>query len=286
MEDTIEEIKLDFTPTFKQKTYFVLREERHRFEGVSSENFIESYLKIKHIRTFKNNINRFDVSQYNYKQSNAKGMYKWAGDLHSLRKNLVLDIDAFGHIVNVENHYLIKMYWEELLYDIKKIHKKDPYVHYMIKNISIIMNSKKSYTNLIKYSYPFINIFPHIYNKTLSDKTEVKGYRELNSFIGSKKVPIITSEKLKEIHTGANTIEVVATGEIDQDNFKQDHVSQMIKTLKNRPRVPTQVKLNYTERYLLDSSYSPMQVMCLSLLRIPGTLYREEKTIVKQLSVE
>jgi hypothetical protein len=63
-------------------------------------------------------------------------------------------------------------------------------------------------------------------------------------------------------------------------NFKT-----LIKTLKNRPRVPTQVKLNYSERYLLDDSYFPTQVMCLSLLQIPGTLYRHEKTIVKQLSV-
>lgn len=283
MKEKTESILLNLKPNFKEKTYIVLREEHHRFEGISSENFTETNFKVKHIKKLENNINRFKISQHNYKQSNATGMYKWAGDLHLLRENIVLDIDINGHITNVQNHYLIKILWNEYKYELKKKHKKDPYAYDMIKNISHIIDSKENYTNTIKYNYTYAMLFPHIYNKKLSTVDEAKGYRELNSFIGTKDVPIITAEKIKEFTTKG--IDIVATGEIDKANFKQNHVSEMIKTLKNRPRVPTQVKLNYTERYLLDTNNSVTQAMCLNLLQVPNTLYRHEKTIVKQLNV-
>ena len=284
MDNTIN-YTLNLNPTFKEKTYVIVREEHHRFEGISNKNFTEANFKVKHVGVLKNKANRFEVSQYNYKQSNVSGMYKWAGNLHSLRNKVVVDVDVYGQIINVENHYLIKIFWEELQYDLKKQHKKDPYVHFMIKNITHIMGSKKNYLNAIKYSFPYSILFPLVYNKGLYTANGAKGYRELNGFIGTKSVPILTTEKLKESSINTNSKELQVIGEIDTANFKQNHISEMIKTLKNRPRVPSQVKLNYIERYLLDTDDSPTQAMCLSLVQIPGTLYRYEKTIVKQLKV-
>lgn len=37
--------------------------------------------------------------------------------------------------------------------------------------------------------------------------------------------------------------------------FEQDKVTAMIRILKNRPRVPTLLELNYIERYLLEEYF-------------------------------
>ena len=58
--------------------------------------------------------------------------------------------------------------------------------------------------------------------------------------------------------------------------FEQDKVTAMIRILKNRPRVPTLLELNYIERYLLEEWPGPNKV-CVCLWLRSGTLYREEK---------
>ena len=64
-------------------------------------------------------------------------------------------------------------------------------------------------------------------------------------------------------------------------NFDQETVTSLIKALKNSLRIPTQVKVNYIEKYLFDENHWPIQILNMSLIQIPGTLYREEKTILK-----
>ncbi|MNT66768.1 hypothetical protein D3C72_2048560 [compost metagenome] len=94
-------------------------------------------------------------------------------------------------------------------------------------------------------------------------------------------IPINTVETLTELEDGKIQIEVQGT--IDDEKFEQEKVTAMIRILKNRPRVPTQLQLGYIERYRLDEWPWSEQSMCMSIAEIPGTLYREERNILKAI---
>ena len=62
--------------------------------------------------------------------------------------------------------------------------------------------------------------------------------------------------------------------------FEQDKVTAIIRILKNRPRVPTLLELNYIERYLLEEWPGRNKVCVCLWLRFPGH-YTERKKYFK-----
>lgn len=272
------------SPLHRVKRYAVIREEKHRFQGLFSPNTIETQFKVTHLKPLEGGGHRFKVERSNFRQSNASGMFKWAGDINSqLYKEMVVDISPLGLIADIWQYKVLNVLWHELKHDLKKKHREDRYRHHMIKNISKIMDDKALFIETIKHTYPYTLLFPHIYGKELGEDAETEGYRELNSLVGAKKLPIMSGEKLLGGNRADGAAEVVVSGRIDTEKFRQDHVTSMLKTLKNRPRVPTQVKLNYTERHLLDAGGSTVQGLCWALVQVPGSFTREEKTILRQL---
>ncbi len=276
-------ITLVLSPTFKKKTYKILRQEKHFFQGIHSENAIEIIVIVEFLKQLSNGNNQFRVIQKEYQQSNQKGMYAWAKAMSPIHKEFIVNIDKNGMLTEIVNHDLITITWGELKYDLKKKFRKSDYKNQMIIGINNVLKNKILFHELMKDHYVFMLLFPTIYNECLKKEGDLKTQKTLHNFIGSRKVPIITKNKLKAVDTENNTVEIEAIGEVDNKTFRQDQVTSMIKMLKNRPRVPTTLRFNHTERYLLDKDHSPIQAMMLSLLRIPGTLYREEKTMIKQI---
>jgi len=264
------------------RKYYWLKEERNQFQGVQNENFVEAFLVVNKLKDYANRP-CFSIAMPNYKQSNTDGMFMLVGSLHELRSKVVFTIDDEGKLDKVWNLQEIENKWLEVKNKLdKNFLKRNPHAEGILNQVEELITDRQRFSAALRYAAPYINLFPGIHRTNEAQDAEaVIGYRELPNFLAAPKVPVITNEKI--VNRENNTIEIQATGSIDKENFEQDKLTAMIRILKNRPRVPAQLQLKYEERILLDDMHWPLQNVCMSLAYVPGTLYREEKSIIKSL---
>ncbi|MGV0923002.1 hypothetical protein [Empedobacter tilapiae] len=260
--------------------YTFLREERYQFQGLRNENYVEAELKVTLLK-MKEDHPIFRVEMPLYKQSNSEGTYQWIGDLHELRERIICTLNENGQLGEILNLEEIQEKWIEIKPKVIKVHKDEKYKAIFIKGIDELLQNGEQLAHALRYAMPYQLLFPGIHTKDFKKNEAVKGYREIPNFIATKNIPVTTNESIKDLENGRYQIDV--KGVIDENKFEQDKVTNMIRILKNRPRVPTLVELNYIERYLLEEWPWSEQSMCMSLVQIPGTLYREEKNILKAI---
>lgn len=278
----MEGVELSYKRPGRTRRYAVIREERNQLQGLRNENHTEILVEVEFLKE-ENQEQYFKVSFLNYKQSNAQGMYKWVGDLHPLRKEIIFKTDEngmMGEIINLKN---IRLKWNVLKGQVLIRHQDENHKLGMVNLITELLDDPERFSHALKYTAPYLYLFPGIYRKKLSRYEEVEGYRELPNFIGVKTIPVKTAEKITNYNASAGEYEVEVSGDIDRSRFDQEKMTALVRLLKNRLRAPVQVQLRYQERYQIDRHHWPLQSMCMSLVSIPGFLYREEKTIVKAI---
>lgn len=264
----------------KKRKFTFLREERYRFQGFANENYVEMDIEVALI-SIKDAQPVFKISLLKYKQSNANGSYAWVGDLYEIRNELICTLNEKGHIGSILNMEEIRQKWEKIKPTIRKRHNTEQYKDIFLFGITELLEDQKKLADSLRFAQPYLLLFPGMHSKQLKKDEHSNGYRELPNFLAAKTVPIITEERLTELPDGKFQVDV--TGKIDEDNFEQDKVTGMIRILKNRPRVPTRLDVGYIERYQLDEWPWSEQSMCMSIAEIPGTLYREERNILKAI---
>ena len=271
-------MKIEIEKTGEFRNYVFLREEKHQFQGLRNENNIEAKLNVKLIKA-EGESPIFEVRMTSYKQSNEEGLYKWVGDLHELREYLVFTLNKDGNLGEILNLEDVVEKWNQIKPKLKLRHRKEQYSEIFFSGIDELLTDSTKLADALRFAMPYALLFPGMHVKEFKKSETIAGYRELPNFLATKSIPIITEESIEELDNGKYQIEV--KGRIDEEKFEQDKVTAMIRILKNRPRVPTTVELQYMERYLLEEWPWSEQSMCMSLVQIPGTLYREEKNILK-----
>ncbi|MBL3549162.1 MULTISPECIES: hypothetical protein [Chryseobacterium] len=264
----------------KKRRYSFLREERYRFQGLANENHVEMGIEVN-LLSVSNGIPTFKINIFRYKQSNSEGAYRWVGDIHEIRNELICTLNENGQLGSILNIDDIRSKWQTIKPELMKSHKREEHKNIFITGISELLDDQEKFSASMRFAQPYLLLFPGIHNKMFKKDEPFKGYRELPNFLAAENVPIITKETLSELSDGKYQVEV--KGEIDEEHFEQDKVTAMIRILKNRPRVPTKLELGYMERYRLDEWPWSEQSMCMSIAEIPGTLYREEKNILKAI---
>lgn len=273
-------MEFDIQDVGKTRKYAFLREERYQFQGLRNENHLEIGLDVKLLSVSKG-VPTFKINTIHYKQSNATGLYSWVGDIHEIRNELIFTLNEKGQLGTILNMEDIRRKWEKIKPELVKVHKKDAHKDIFITGINELLENADNLSDALRFAQPYLLLFPGIHGNQLKKNEETIGYRELPNFLAAKMIPINTVETLTELENGKIQIEVQGT--IDDEKFEQEKVTAMIRILKNRPRVPTQLQLGYIERYRLDEWPWSEQSMCMSIAEIPGTLYREERNILKAI---
>lgn len=279
----MESVTLKYKEVGHKQKYAVLREEKSQFQNLANENVINAEVELKLLTEDNDGFQKFQVSMLDYKQSNSKSLFKWVGNLHSLRNKVILNTGEFGEMSQVTNLKQIQNHWQSLKRQLPSKHKDEAHSVNFIKGINTVLQDNEVFTNTLKYTFPFNNFFPDIFNKEITKKEAVEGYTEIPNFIGAKVIPLLTKTKLKNFDEAKQTYEIEVEGVLDKENFDQEKLTALVKTLKNRLRVPTQIKVNYIERYLFDANHWPLQILNMYLIQVPGSIYREEKTILKAI---
>jgi hypothetical protein len=280
-------VTLQYAPIRDAQEYKLLREEKNIFNGLRNENYIEADIETrKLLNPDKPAEHIFSVQVSNYKQSNAVGMYNWVGNLHSLKKNIIVGLGNHGGLATINNIGMVQAEWQHIKATLPQRKQPEKIDAIIIAGVDEVLQDEARLANMLTYSYPYINLFPPIYNQALHTTEKLLGYRELTNVIHVRKVPIITEAHILKEPTKIDTdVEIMIRGSIDEAAFKegQQQLTRMLRLLKNRPRVPTVARLQYMERYRINKQGMVTQGMCISQLEVPGSLFRYEKTIIKHL---
>lgn len=272
---------LNYTITEKPLRYLFKREEDNIFLKGQLKNSLEAVLEVQ-LKLNPEGVQVFNLKMLNYKQSNNTGMYQWVNDLHFLRHHVEFTLDNDFQLGEIENLNNIQRLYSQNKPKLTVKNSSKRGAAGIMNEVEKILKNPQRFAHNLRFAHPYITLFSGVYGKELNMEKEAIGYRELPNFIHIKKVPIITYEKLGV--SNENFQEVEVNGKLDKENFEQEKLTQFIQVIKNRPRVPTLLKLNYTERYKigLDTNW-PELAMCMSLAQVPGTLYQSERTMIKRI---
>lgn len=257
--------------------YRLIREEKNQFQGFLNENYTEMDLSVEIIDESQQ---RFKIKIENYKQSNDKGLFRWAGDLHFIKSEVEFTL-VNGQLGEVSNLGKIKNQWQRRRLSIISDHSNEKYADIFINGVDEITSDAIKFSDALRFASPYINLFPGVHGKNFEEETDSKGYRELPNFLVTKTLPIITDERL--VRKQDEMYEINVKGSVDEEKYDNKQASTMLRTIKNKPRLNTQVSLNYIERHLLNKDFWPEQSLIMCVAQIQGTLYREEKTMLKLL---
>lgn len=279
MEDLILEHKNIWGP----KQYFLYREERSELLGRTVENKITAEVSLELSKDFAGE-KLFIVSISDYKQTNSEGLFKWVQDLMPVRKKIIFTVTENGELGSIKNHGEINNTFKEIIPWIMKKHSTDDNAEFMGKELPLLMNDAERLAESWRYAPPYINLFAGIHGKKYSKEAEVNGFRVLPSFVGIKEVPIYTKEKL--IKAGSRRepeIEIEVEGVLAKDKIDQPKLSSFVKLLRDNPMAVTEMTLRYNENHILNKYHWTVQSTCMSLVVIPGFLYRQETTAIKEI---
>lgn len=266
------------------KRYQMLREEYSGIRGIEALNVSQAKIELELIRD-KDGMQHFRFDMLEYTQSNQAGLYKWVNDLMPLRKHMIIETRGDGMIGCILNIDQVKKEWNRLRPLLEKEHRAEESILKMMDMMGTVMNDGYKLADVLRYTPPFINIFPPLLDKELKETPdpESPGYREIENFVGVKTVPLLTEEYvLKEKQEDCKVVAI--TGNIDRIAFEQHLVTDFVKTIRGKSNVRTEVELKYNEQYAIDWLGWPKQCLQLYVLRIPGFLYREEKVMIKNLA--
>ena len=269
-----------YTPLVSHYTLY--REERTQLQGIMTQNKTMAEVSLQ---VSKDALGEpvFLVDISDYKQSNRTGLYGWVQDLVPLRSQVIFSATKEGLLGHIRNHSSIKEVFDSLIPFVLKKHTAEQNHVNIGKGIALLMDDPERLATSWRYTAPYINLFPGMFQKKYSPGVAVAGYRELPNFIGIKQIPINTTEKLTTTATRRKPFfEIETTGTLATEKFDPEKMSALVRLLRNHPRVPTDITLRYNENHTLDEDYRIHQTVCMSLVVIPGFLYRQETTILKR----
>ncbi|MEZ5009413.1 MAG: hypothetical protein R2728_05165 [Chitinophagales bacterium] len=263
----------------QSKKYRLIREERNQLQGIKNDNRFELDIELKHLEK-----DIFSISILNYKQANVSGFFQWTNELYKLRKYVIIQMGSDGKLDSILNLPEIQNEWEAIRGSILRNHLQDKHAKGIASEVTMLLEDKERFENSLRHTAPYNIFFSGIHNSNYNYDEINFGSRVIPNFIGVKSLPIITEEKLiASASSQKGQLELKVNGELDKDLFDQNLMTDFVKTLKNRPRVVSQLKLKYTEKFKFDSDHWPIQYLNMSLAMVPMFLYREEKVILKEI---
>jgi hypothetical protein len=279
----MEDLILSHKDIWEPKQYFLYKEEKSELLGRTTENKITADVSVQLSKNFVGE-KIFIVSISNYKQTNVEGLYKWVQDLLPIRKKIIFTVSEDGSLGNIKNHGEINNTFKEIIPWVLKKHSAEKNIEFMGKELSILMNDAERLAKSWRYAQPYINLFAGIHGKSYNKEIEVQGYRELPSFIGIKELPIYTKEKLvKDGCRRDSNIEIEVEGVLAVDKIDQEKLSSFVRLLRDNPLAVSEITLKYNENHILNEYHWTVQSTCMSLVIIPGFLYRQETTAIKEI---
>ncbi len=263
----------------KIREYQFLKKEYSHLRALENKNTTKAIIQCQ-LQEDKNEEKIYHIKTTNYHQENTIGLFGWVNDLQVLKEDLYVTLTKEGLLKEVLNIGEIRSKWASIRKEIIEKHSSEKRSVDFAKLITKLLEDEQRFADSLRYVTPYISLFSGFSQNTKQQKC----YREIPNFPVAKIIPIKAKATLLSNQSQTPFTEVVANGEIDRDNFDQAKVTDFVRTVRDNLRARGEVQLRYTERYAFNAGVLPEQAMCMSMVVIPGFLYRNEKTFLKMRS--
>lgn len=267
----------DTTTQLPQIRYKFLKTEYSHLRALENKNTTKAIIECQFLGK-RNDNKEYQLKTTNYHQSNTDGLFGWVNDLQNIKANLRVSITKDGLLNKVLNMEEVRSKWATIKNTTIKKHSNEKGSADFAKLITKLLEDEKRFTASLRYVSPYISLFSGFSKNTQKEDC----YREISNFLGVKTIPIKANAVPLDTEPSIGT-EIIADGRIDKDNFNQAQVTDFVRTMRENLRAKAEVQLRYTERYAFKEQELPTQAMCMSMVVIPGFLYRNEKSFLKEI---
>lgn len=258
------------------RRYKFLKTEYSHLRALENKNTTQAAIECRFLGE-KNGNKEYYLKTTNYHQSNTNGMFGWVNDLQVIKENLQVSITKDGLLHEILNIEQVRSKWANIRNKTIKKHSSEKRSADFAKLITKLLEDEKRFTAALRYVTPYISLFSGFSKNTGKEEC----YREIPNFMGVKTIPIKAKAAPLTTDSATTITEIIANGRIDEDNFNQAQVTDFVRTMRENLRARAEVQLRYTERYAFNGHALPTQAMCMSMVVIPGFLYRNEKSFLK-----
>jgi len=260
------------------RQYKFLKTEYSHLRALENKNTTKAVMECRFLGE-KNGKRQYYIKTTNYRQTNTQGMFGWVNDLQVLKENLHISITEDGLLDKTLNMEQIRSKWASIKNKTIKKHSSEKRSADFAKLITKLLEDEEKFTASLRYVTPYISLFSGFSKNTQKEEC----YREIPNFMGAKIIPIKAEAAPLATENSSALTEIIANGKIDKDNFNQAQVTDFVRTMRENLRARAEVQLRYTERYAFNGHALPTQAMCMSMVVIPGFLYRNEKSFLKAI---
>lgn len=259
------------------RTYLFEIHQRSIMGAVPNDNIVRITVKKQSIPTKHGMFYQLNV--LNRKQSNTEGIRAIEQDLFFLQKKLIIQTDAEGNILKIDNLPEIKALWEKSKRDFRKRHKKLEDIDALIRVTDELLENNEEFTNNIKESDIATLLFPPIYSKIINEEATYEQQKDFSDFFGEVTLPL----KLKTTFKQRKKLNVLRKGIIDEERFDDQKVTNFFRTLADNYQLGVKVIADYLETYDLDEEHWITHAGQMMTVKIQGLFYYEQLVRVTPL---
>lgn len=260
------------------RTYLFEIRQRSIMGAVPNDNIVRMTVKKQSMPTKHGMFYQLNV--INRKQSNTEGVRAIEQDLFFLQEKLIIQTDAEGNLLKINNLPEIKVLWEKSKRNFRKKHKKLEDIDTLIKVTDELLENNPAFTNNIKESDITTLLFPPIYSKTIDEGITYQQKKDFADFFGEVTLPLKLTTTFKQ----RKKLNVLRKGILDEERFEDEKVANFFRTLADNYQLGVKVTVDYMETYDIDKQHWVTHAGQLMAVKIQGLFYYEQIVRVTPLN--
>lgn len=218
-------------------------------------------------------------------QLKTDGLDRWDLDMARLRKNLVVEADVTGQILQVLNIEEIKALWQNLKPAISSKYGSDEEGKTVINSGVALLHTPGELERVLQTSYLYHGLLPGLYHHPFSQNTDfsIFGSRIIPNSIGTAALTFNTVAKLHDYDPLTGVCRVKIDGELDQESLDKEKITALLRGLTDIYNLNTHVEGFHLEDYSFDRHHWITESAQLTQYAIEGTLIYRNLCTVKPL---
>ncbi|UOQ51735.1 hypothetical protein [Hymenobacter cellulosivorans] len=215
----------------------------------------------------------FDLTTLDFAQTPAHGPDQLTADLMALQQHLVVETDAAGRLVRVDNLPELHRQWAALR---PRLHAKyrgaADIPPALIDQLGQVLDADALPAALAR-NPAFGALLPPLYGRVYSAAEPVPGTATVPRFVGELELPFRTEARLMNAApTAAVAATVQVAGEVDEDRYDAAAARRGLCALADQPNLDARVWALHHESYVFGPRHELVEATRHTRAEVPGVL--------------
>ncbi|HEX8658710.1 MAG TPA: hypothetical protein VF690_14290 [Hymenobacter sp.] len=199
---------------------------------------------------------RYAVTMLDFQQTERHGLAQLDADTAALRRQLIIDTDHTGQLVQVCNKPQLREQWNALRPQLLKKHRdSDAISPAMIDGIGQVLHGDGYLEEVLRRGYEYGTLFPALYGQPYGSAPTPGPPRTIARFLGDLDLPLSTTVKRQSPVPADVAHGLLVEGQLNLAEYPADAVRQALRTMTDQHDLDTTLRAEHVESYEFDDRH-------------------------------